>query len=319
MARLALVTGGAGFIGSNLVRALRDHGERVRAFDDLSTGRPVNLDDMRDDIELVHGDVRDAEAVAAAMQGAEVVFHQAAIPSVARSVADPVASHDVNVTGTLNVLVAARDAGDVRVVYASSAAVYGNARELPLHEGMPARPASPYGASKLAGERYLEAFTRTYGMPTVALRYLNVFGPRQDPRSEYAAAIPRFISRTLAGEAPVVFGDGEQARDFVFVDDVVRANLLAAEAGERVWGSAFNIGRGERRTVNELLEAIRSLVPGEHLEPVHEPPRLGEVRDSWSDIGAAGRELGYAPAIGSEEGLRRTIVWIERERAADLR
>ena len=261
MARLAVVTGGAGFIGSNLVHALRDRGDRVRAFDDLSTGRPVNLDDLRDDIELVHGDVRDADAVAAAVLGADVVFHQAAIPSVARSVADPVASHDVNVTGTLNVLVAARDAGDVRVVYASSAAVYGNADELPLHEGMPTRPASPYGASKLAGERYLEAFTRTYGLPTVALRYLNVFGPRQDPRSEYAAAIPRFISCTLTGEAPVVFGDGEQARDFVFVDDVVRANLLAADAGEPAWGAAFNIGRGERRTVNELLETIRSLVP----------------------------------------------------------
>ena len=194
----ALVTGGAGFIGSNLVHALLDRGDRVRTFDDLSTGRPVNLDDVLDDIELMHGDVRDAEAVASAMHGADVVFHQAAIPSVARSVDDPVSSNAVNVTGTLNVLVAARAAGDVRVVYASSAAVYGNADELPLHESMPTRPASPYGASKLAGERYLEAFTRTYGLPTVALRYLNVFGPRQNPRSEYAAAIPRFISRTLA-------------------------------------------------------------------------------------------------------------------------
>ena len=164
----------------------------------------------------------------------------------------------MNVTGTLNVLVAARDAGDVRVVYASSAAVYGNADELPLHEGMPTRPASPYGASKLAGERYLEAFTRTYGTPTVALRYLNVFGPRQNPHSEYAAAIPRFISCTLTGEVPVVFGDGEQARDFVFVDDVVQANLLASDAGEPAWGAAFNIGRGERRTVNELVDTVRS-------------------------------------------------------------
>jgi len=315
----ALVTGGAGFIGSNLVHALLDRGDRVRAFDDLSTGRPVNLDDVLDDIELIGGDVRDAEAVASAIDGADVVFHQAAIPSVARSVADPVSSNAVNVTGTLNVLVPARTAGDVRFVYASSAAVYGNADDLPLDESMPTRPASPYGASKLAGERYLEAFTRTYGLPTVALRYLNVFGPRQNPRSEYAAAIPRFISRSLAGEAPVIFGDGEQARDFVFVEDVVRANLLAADTGERAWGRAFNIGRGERRTVNELLSTIRSLVPGEHPAAVHEPPRPGEVRDSWSDIASAGETLGYHPVVTFEEGLRRTIEWIERERAADLR
>jgi UDP-glucose 4-epimerase len=279
----------------------------------------VNLDDVLDGIELMHGDVRDVEAVASAMHGADVVFHQAAIPSVARSVDDPVSSNAVNVTGTLNVLVAARAAGDVRVVYASSAAVYGNADELPLHESMPTRPASPYGASKLAGERYLEAFTRTYGLPTVALRYLNVFGPRQNPRSEYAAAIPRFISCTLADEAPVIFGDGEQARDFVFVDDVVRANLLAADAGEQAWGRAYNIGRGERRTVNELLSTVRSLVPGEHPAAVHEPPRPGEVRDSWSDIASAGETLGYVPTVAFEEGLRRAIEWIERERAADLR
>lgn len=319
MSRLAVVTGGAGFIGSNLVHALRERGDRVRALDDLSTGRTMNLDDVRDDVELMRGDVRDADAVARAMQGADVVFHQAAIPSVARSVADPVSSNDVNVTGTLNVLVAARDAGDTRVVYASSAAVYGDAAELPLHEAMPTRPASPYGVSKLAGERYLEAFTRSYGLPTVALRYLNVYGPRQDPRSEYAAAIPRFISRTLSGEAPVVFGDGEQARDFVFVDDVVRANLLAADAGEPAWGGAFNIGRGERRTVNELLSRIRALVPGEHPEPVHEAPRPGEVRDSWSDIAAAAETLGYAPDVTFDDGLRHTIDWVERERAADLR
>jgi len=319
MARFAVVTGGAGFIGSNLVHALLDRGDRVKAFDDLSTGRPVNLDDVRDDVELVHGDVRDADAVAAAIHGADVVFHQAAIPSVARSVADPVSSHAVNVGGTLNVLLAARDGGGARVVYASSAAVYGNADRLPLHEAMPTRPASPYGASKLAGERYLEAFTRTYGLPTVALRYLNVFGPRQNPGSEYAAAIPRFITCTLAGEAPTIFGDGEQARDFVFVDDVVHANLLAADAGEPAWGDAFNIGRGERRTVNELLSTIRSLVPGEHPEPRDEPPRPGEVRDSWSAIAAAQRTLGYVPTVAFEDGLRRTIEWIVSERAADLR
>jgi UDP-glucose 4-epimerase len=317
--RLAVVTGGADFIGSNLVHALLARGDRVRVFDDLSTGRPVNLDDVRADVELVDGEGRDAYGVAHAVQGAAVVFHQAAIPSVARSVADPVASNDVNVTGTLNALVAARDAGVERVVYASSAAVYGNAESLPLHESMPTRPASPYGASKLAGERYLEAFTRTYGLPTVALRYLNVFGPRQNPRSEYAAAIPRFISWSLAGEVPTIFGDGEQARDFVFVDDVVRANLLAAEAPEPAWGGAFNIGRGERRTVNELLAAIRALVPGEHPAPAHAAPRAGEVRDSWSDIGAARETLGYHPEVTFEEGLSRTIEWIAGETGADLR
>ena len=237
MAQTSVVTGGAGFIGSNLVHALLARGDRVRVLDDLSTGRPVNLDDVRRDVELMDGDVRDPDAVARAIEGAAVVFHQAAIPSVARSVADPVASNDVNVTGTLNVLVAARDAAVERVVYASSAAVYGNADALPLHEGMLTRPASPYGVSKLAGERYLEAFTRTYGVPTVALRYLNVFGPRQNPRSEYAAAIPRFISCTLGGDAPTIFGDGEQARDFVFVDDVVQANLLAAECERAGVGS----------------------------------------------------------------------------------
>ncbi len=244
------------------------------------------------------------------------MFHEAAIPSVARSVDDPIASNEVNVTGTLNVLVAARDANVERVVYASSAAVYGNADALPLHEGMPTRPASPYGVSKLAGERYLEAFTRTWGLPTIALRYLNVFGPRQNPGSDYAAAIPRFISCTLAGEAPTVFGDGEQARDFVFVDDIVRANMLASTAPEAAWGRAFNIGRGERRTVNELLAAIRSLIPGDHPDPIHAPPRPGEIRDSWSDITAAREALGYQPLTGFEDGLRLTIDHLASERRA---
>ena len=234
------------------------------------------------------------------------MFHQAAIPSVARSVADPVSSNDVNVGGTLNVLVAARDAAVERVVYASSAAVYGNADMLPLHEGMPTRPASPYGVSKLAGERYLEAFTRTYGLPTVALRYLNVFGPRQNPRSEYAAAIPRFISCTLGGEAPTIFGDGEQARDFVFVDDVVRANLLAADAPEPAWGRAFNIGRGERRTVNELLGAIRTLVPGSH----RRRSTLRHGRARFATAGATSARRAMRSATTRPSGSRRA--WVER-------
>ena len=316
MTQIGVVTGGAGFIGSNLVHALLQAGHRVRVLDDLSTGRPVNLDDIAGDIELIHGDIRDRDAVARAVTGAQLVFHEAAIPSVARSVADPITSNEVNVTGTLNVLVAARDSNVERVVYASSAAVYGNADSLPLHESMPTRPASPYGASKLAGERYLEAFTRTWGLPTIALRYLNVFGPRQNPGSDYAAAIPRFISCTLAGEVPTVFGDGEQARDFVFVDDIVRANLLASVAPEAAWGRAFNLGRGERRTVNELLVAIRSLIPGDHPDPIHAPPRPGEIRDSWSDITVAREALRYQPLTGFEDGLRLTIDHLASERRA---
>ncbi len=310
MSQTSVVTGGAGFIGSNLVHALLNEGHGVRVLDDLSTGRLDNLADVSADIELIDGDVRDLDAVARAVRGSQLVFHEAAIPSVARSVDDPVATNQVNVTGTLNVLVAARDAEVERVVYASSAAVYGNSDVLPLHEAMPTRPVSPYGVSKLAGERYLEAFTRTWGLPTVALRYLNVFGPRQDPSSDYASAIPRFISLSLARGIPTVFGDGEQARDFVFVEDVVRANLLASTAPEAAWGRAFNIGRGERRTVNELLTTIRSLVPGDHPEAVHGPARRGEIRDSWSDIGAALEGLGYRPTVTFEEGLRRTIGWI---------
>jgi len=316
MTQIGVVTGGAGFIGSNLVHALLRAGHRVRVLDDLSSGRLVNLNDVAGDVELIHGDVRDQEAVTRAVAGAQLVFHEAAIPSVARSVADPITSNEVNVTGTLNVLVAARDSNVERVVYASSAAVYGNADSLPLHESMPTRPASPYGVSKLAGERYLEAFTRTWGLPTIALRYLNVFGPRQNPGSDYAAAIPRFISCTLTGEAPTVFGDGEQARDFVFVDDVVRANMLASVAPEAAWGGAFNIGRGERRTVNELSAVIRSLIPGDHPDPIHAPPRPGEIRDSWSDITAAREALGYQPLTGFEDGLRLTIDHLASDRRA---
>lgn len=319
MTELAVVTGGAGFIGSNLVHTLLERGDRVRVLDDLSTGRRINLQDVTADVEMIVGDVRDPQTLARVVDGAAVVFHEAAMASVAQSVADPVASADVNVTGTLNVLVAARDAGVGRVVYASSAAVYGDADTLPLHERLPTRPTSPYGASKLAGERYLEAFTRTYGLPTVALRYLNVFGPRQNPRSDYAAAIPRFILGALSGEAPTIFGDGHQSRDFVFVDDVVRANLLAAAAPASACGRAFNIGRGERRSVNELLGTIRALVPGDHQQPVHASPRPGEIRDSWSDIAAARDTLGYEPLVAFEEGLRRTIDWIAREGAAALR
>jgi nucleoside-diphosphate-sugar epimerase len=228
---------------------------------------------------------------------------------VARSVRDPIPSHEANATGTLNVLVAARAAGVERVVYASSSSVYGDAPRLPVTEDVVAAPLSPYGVSKLAAERYLGAFHASYGMATVSLRYFNVFGPHQDPSSEYAAVVPRFVTATLEGRPVRIFGDGEQSRDFTYVGDVVAANLLAAEAAEPAWGRAFNVACGERHSVKELLAAIRSHVPGDHPEPVFDPPRPGEVRDSQADIGLAGELLGYAPAQTFEDGVRATVEW----------
>jgi nucleoside-diphosphate-sugar epimerase len=308
-----LVTGGGGFIGSTLAVALCRAGWGVRVLDDFSTGRRPNLDDVAGDVEIVDGDLRDPAAVRAAVGGVEVVFHQGAVASVARSIEDPWTSHEVNVSGTLHILLAARDEGVRRVVVASSAAVYGNAAPPPLHERLVPRPASPYGVTKLAAERYAEAFTRTWDLPTVSLRYLNVFGPRQDPASSYASAIPTFITRTLADLAPTVYGDGEQARDFIFVDDVVRANMLAAASPAGASGRAFNIGRGERRTVNEALSTIRSLVPGDHPAPKHAAARLGEIRDSWSDVAAAREALGFEAVVPFDEGLRRTIASFSRD------
>jgi UDP-glucose 4-epimerase len=311
---LALVTGGAGFIGSNLALELLARGIRVRVFDDLSTGRRSNLEAVGTDVEVVEGDVRDPSAIARAMSAATIVFHEAAIPSVLRSVGDPVSSHDANATGTLNVLIAARDAGVERVVYASSSSVYGNADVLPVHEDVPTRPLSPYGVSKLAGERYLGAFAATYGMATVSLRYFNVFGPRQDPHAEYSAVVPRFISRTLDGGRVKIFGDGEQSRDFTFVGDVIGANLAAADASQEARGRAFNVAYGGRHSVNELLSTIQELVPGDHPEPERDPPRPGEIRDSQADISAARGVLGYEPRSSFEEGLRKTVAWFTRLR-----
>ncbi len=313
---LCLVTGGAGFIGSNIVHALLERGHRARVFDDFSTGRWVNLSDVADDVEVVEGDLRDASRVAGAMAGAAVVFHEGAIPSVFRSVKDPVSSHEVNTTGTLNVLIAARDAGVERVVYASSSSVYGNAEVLPVHEGLPARPISPYGVSKLTGECYLEAFFATYGLPTISLRYFNVFGPRQDPASEYAAVVPRFVAATLEGRPATIFGDGEQSRDFTFVGDVVGANLAAAEAPEDAWGRAFNVAYGDRHTVNELLATIRGLVGAPSPEPVYEPARPGDVKDSQADASAAREVLGWKPEGSFEQGIQRTVEWFTALRGA---
>jgi len=318
-ARKALVTGGAGFIGSGIAHALLEQGTQVRILDNLSTGNEANLADIADDIELIRADIRDIEATTAAMIDIDVVFHEAALTSVPRSVANPIATHDVNASGTLNVLVAARDAGVERLVYASSSSVYGDAELLPVEESMPARPISPYGVSKLAGEHYVRAFHLAYGIATVSLRYFNVFGPRQDPASEYAAVVPRFIVAALEGRAATIYGDGGQARDFTYVGDVVAANLLAATAPETAWGRTFNIAYNDSHSVRELWEQVQAAVPAETVEPTNEPSRTGDIRDSRADISAAKAVLGYRPASTFEEGVRMTAGWLTEQTRKTVR
>jgi UDP-glucose 4-epimerase len=302
--RRALVTGGAGFIGGHLVAGLVDEGWRVRVLDDFSSGRESNLADVSDVVELQRGDVRDEAALARAVAGVEVVFHQAAVASVPASVADPLRTSSVNLEGTLKVLEMSRRAGVRRVVYAASSAAYGDDQELPKVETMRAQPLSPYALQKYTGELYCRLYTSLYGLETVALRYFNVFGPRQDPRSEYAAVIPRFICAALAGEGATIFGDGGQTRDFIFVQDAVRANLLAADA-ERASGAVINIATGRRISLNHLWEAIREIT-GVAAASRHSPARAGDVRDSVADMSRARGLLGFEPAIDLREGLRRT-------------
>lgn len=304
----AVVTGGAGFIGSHLVEALLARGDEVVVLDDFSTGRRANLEPFAARIELVEGSITDPGVCARAMAGADHAFHQAALGSVPRSVADPVTTHDVNLTGTLNVLVAARDAGVRRVVYAASSSAYGDTPVLPKHEGMAPLPRSPYAVTKLAGEEYCRAFHASYGLETVALRYFNVFGARQDPASRYAAVIPLFFAAALEGRPPEIFGDGEQTRDFTHVDNVVRANFLALEAPAAALGEVFNVGCGGRISINQLWQGIRDIV-GADVEPVYLEPRAGDVRDSLASLEKARSLLGYEPEVGLEEGLRRTADW----------
>jgi UDP-glucose 4-epimerase len=306
----ALVTGGGGFIGSNLTRGLLAEGYRVRVFDDFSTGREENLAEVAGDVDVVEGDVLDGHILERAARAVDVIFHLAAIPSVSRSVLDPMRSHQANATGTLAVLVAAKEAGVGRVVYASSSSVYGGIDALPLHEELPTLPISPYGVSKLAGENYCRAFTMSFGIPTISLRYFNVFGPRQDPTSEYAAVIPRFATALLARASPVIYGDGDQSRDFTFIDNVVRANVLAARAGEDAFGRSFNVAHGTRRSLNELLATLRSIIGIVEPQVTHAPPRPGDIRHSQADISEARRVLGYDPTTSFEEGLRRTVEWL---------
>jgi nucleoside-diphosphate-sugar epimerase len=314
LSQLSLVTGGAGFIGSNLVRSLVADGVGVRVLDDLSTGRMENLEDLGDGVEVRTGDVRDPIAVASAMESVDTVLHLAAIPSVARSVADPRSSNEVNVTGTLNVLIGARDAGCRRIVLASSSAVYGVQRTMPLHEQMVCAPISPYGVTKLAGERYMKAFFESYGLPTVSLRFFNVFGPRQNPLAEYAAVVPRFIKAALEGEPVTIFGDGTQTRDFVYVGDVVAAIRLAADASDEALGAAFNVATGQPRTVGELHQAIAKLAPAPGPEPIPAPPRPGDIAQSQADISLARSVLRYEPKHTFEQGLSLTFDWFSAHR-----
>jgi UDP-glucose 4-epimerase len=297
-----LVTGGGGFIGSNLVRALVERGDDVRVLDNFSTGQRANLAELANDVEVVEGELRSYERVHAATRGVEVVFHQGALPSVPRSVQDPLTTSAVNVEGTLNVLLAARDEGVRRVVCASSSSVYGNSGELPRFETAHPDPISPYGVSKLAAERYCVSFSRVYPLETVALRYFNVFGPNQDPTSQYAAVVPRFITAIADGRPVEVYGDGEQRRDFTYVENVVDANVAAATA-EGVSGAVLNVATGRPTTVNELAETIGSLL-GRSVERDEQPERTGDVRDSWADITRARELLGWEPRTGLEEGLR---------------
>lgn len=307
---LHLVTGGAGFIGSNLVQRLVRDGHAVRVFDDLSSGRLLNLAGIEEHIEFVHGDLRDLAAVHAAMRGVRHVFHLGALASVQASVDAPLRTHDINVTGTLNVLVAARDAAVERVVFASSASVYGDSPIMPKREDMPPEPQTGYALSKLAGEHYGCIFHQLYGLPFFALRYFNVFGPRQDPASDYAAVIPLFMRAYASGHQPTIYGDGEQTRDFTFVDDVVAANLACLTAPAAAAGGVYNIAYGDRVSVNDLARQIAALA-GQPFAPVTAPPRPGDIRESQADASRARRVLNWQPAHTFADGLRTTFAWFQ--------
>ncbi len=304
--RLYLVTGGAGFIGSHLTARLIREGFRVRVLDNFSSGKDENLAGITERLEVVRGDIRDAAVVRSAMRGVDIVFHEAALGSVPRSVADPVTTHETNVTGALNVLLAARDAGVRRLVYASSSSVYGETPVLPKTEDMAPQPLSPYALSKLVAEQYLSVFQRVYGLESVSLRYFNIFGPRQDPESEYAAVIPRFVTALIEGRRPTIYGDGLQSRDFTYVENVVEANLIASEAGGAP-GRVFNVACGGRYTLLEVLENLKRIIGGV-VEPVYEPARAGDVRDSQASIEEIA-SLGYKASTSFEEGLAQTVAW----------
>jgi UDP-glucose 4-epimerase len=302
-----LITGGGGFIGSNIVRALVERSQQVRVLDNFATGRRQNLLELESKIELIEGDIREQAVAERAVKGVDYVLHQAALGSVPRSVQDPITSNEVNVNGTLNLLWAAKKAHVKRFVTASSSSVYGNTPQLPKEENMMPNPISPYAVSKLASERYTLSFNAVYGLQTVALRYFNVFGPKQDPASQYAAVIPRFITAIMNGSTPIVYGDGEQSRDFTYIDNVVQANLLACTALEAP-GQFMNIACGDRYSLNTLLQLIAEIM-GKKVRPIYETERPGDVKHSLASIERAKNILGFLPTINFREGLKRTVAW----------
>ena len=309
-----LVTGGAGFIGSNLTEELLRRGHFVRVLDDFSTGKRENLifDKKYPSLKVIEGDIRDIRSCQKAADGMEYVFHQGALPSVQRSVEDPETSNAVNVGGTLNILVAAGEKGVKRVIYASSSSVYGDTPTLPKHEEMPTNPLSPYALQKYVGEHYCRLFYQLYGLETISLRYFNIFGPKQDPNSLYSAVIPKFIDALLQGHPPVIFGDGEQSRDFTYIENVVQANLLAMSA-EHVHGEAINIACGKRISLNQLLNVLKEIL-GSKISPVYQEPRMGDVKHSLADIRKGKEIVGYEPAVGVEIGLRKTVEFFSKAR-----
>ncbi|MFA5293548.1 MAG: SDR family oxidoreductase [Phycisphaerae bacterium] len=305
---LSLITGGAGFIGSNMVRFLLDKGQKVRVLDNFETGKRKNLAEIADKIELIEGDIRDKAKVQQAVKDVEVVYHLAALGSVPRSMKDPATTHDVNVNGLFTVLLAARDAKVRKIVFSSSSSVYGQSEVLPQHEDLPLAPISPYGASKAIGEIYFRAFYETYGLQSVCLRYYNVFGPRQDPTSQYAAAIPLFVSALMRDKSPRIFDDGEQSRGFTYIENVMQANWLAANAKE-THGEAMNISTENAVTVNTVVNTIRKLLGKENIKPVYAPPRPGDIKHSLADIKKAKELIGYTPFVSFEEGIAKAINW----------
>ena len=309
-----LVTGGAGFIGSNLAEELLKRGNFVRVLDDFSTGKRENLifDKEYPSLEVIEGDIRDLHTCQKAVQGVEYVFHQGALPSVQRSVEDPETSNAVNAGGTLNILLAARGKGVKRVIYASSSSVYGDTPTLPKHEEMPSNPLSPYALQKYVGEHYCRLFYQLYGLETISLRYFNIFGPKQDPNSLYSAVIPKFIDDLLQDRPPIIFGDGEQSRDFTYIENVVQANLLAMSA-EHVHGEAINIACGKRISLNQLFNVLKEIV-GSKVSPLYREPRKGDVKHSLADIRKGKEIVGYEPTVGVEIGLRKTVEFFSKAR-----